>query len=138
MVCERTAARARLAVVSKEACSTIGNHNTNHDNDNTIMIIIIIINVNTMINYNSNDNNIHVNNININDNNDNDNKAAATDHLSERDKWGQHSWGHRKLMFFLQRDFWGTPVNLLLYSQKRQGAPFSPICQSSLLLQRPH
>ena len=36
------------------------------------------------------------------------------------------------------RDFLGTPVNLLLYSQKCQGTPFYTICQNSLLLQRPH
>ena len=42
-----------------------------------------------------------------------------------------------KFMFF-DRDFGGTPVNLPLSSQKRQGVPFSPTCQKSLLLQRPH
>ena len=39
---------------------------------------------------------------------------------------------------FLKRDLLGTPVNLLLPSQKCQGVPFSPICQNVLLLQRPH
>ena len=34
-------------------------------------------------------------------------------------------------------DFWGTPVKLLVFSQKCQGVPFSPICQNGLLLQRP-
>ena len=38
---------------------------------------------------------------------------------------------------FCDRDFWGIPVNLLLSPQKCQGVPFSPICQHSLLLQRP-
>ena len=38
---------------------------------------------------------------------------------------------------FCQRDFLGTPVNLLLSSQKCQGVPFSPICQNPLLLQLP-
>ena len=38
---------------------------------------------------------------------------------------------------FWQRDLLGTPVNLLLSSQKCQGVPFSPICQNSLLLKRP-
>ena len=42
------------------------------------------------------------------------------------------------LCFCLQRDFWGTSVSLLLYSQKCQGVPFPPSCQNSLLLQRPH
>ena len=37
-----------------------------------------------------------------------------------------------------QRDFLGTPVNLLLSSQKCPGVPFSPICPNLLLLQRPH
>ena len=32
--------------------------------------------------------------------------------------------------FSFLTDFWGTPVNLLLYSQKRQGIPLSPICQN--------
>ena len=34
--------------------------------------------------------------------------------------------------------FLGAPVNLLLSSQKCQGVPFFAICQTSLLLQRPH
>ena len=38
---------------------------------------------------------------------------------------------------FWQRDFLGTPVNLLLSSQKCQALPFSQICQKYLLLQRP-
>ena len=41
-------------------------------------------------------------------------------------------------LFFDRGTFLGTPVNLLLSPQKCQGVPFSPICQSSLLLQRPH
>ena len=32
----------------------------------------------------------------------------------------------------------GTPVNQFVSYQKCQGAPFSPICQNVLLLQRPH
>ena len=53
-------------------------------------------------------------------------------------KWGQHYWDQCRFHFFWQRDFLGTPVNLLVSSQKCQGVPFSPICQHSLLLQRPH
>ena len=42
-----------------------------------------------------------------------------------------------KFMFF-DRDFLGTPVNLLLSSQKCQGVPFFQTCQHTLLLQRPN
>ena len=48
------------------------------------------------------------------------------------------SGGHCKLYVFGQRDLLGIPVNLFLSSQKCQGVPFSPICQNSLLSQRPH
>ena len=41
-------------------------------------------------------------------------------------------------MFFDRGTFLGTPIHLLLSSQKRQGVPLSPICQNSFLLQRPH
>ena len=41
-------------------------------------------------------------------------------------------------IIFFDRDFLGTPFNLLLYSQKCQGVPLPPICQNSLFLQRPH
>ena len=41
-------------------------------------------------------------------------------------------------MLFDRGTLLGAPVNLLLSSQKCQGVPFSPICQKSLLLQRPH
>ena len=44
----------------------------------------------------------------------------------------------RKFHVFRQRNFFVTPVQLLLSCQKCQGVPFSSICQSSLLLQRPH
>ena len=36
------------------------------------------------------------------------------------------------------RDFLCIPVNILFSPQKCQGVSFSPICQKSLLLQRPH
>ena len=42
---------------------------------------------------------------------------------SERDKWGQHQWGHCKFDVF-DGEFLGTPVSLLLSSQTCQGAPF--------------
>ena len=47
-------------------------------------------------------------------------------HFSERDKWGQHYWGHCNLFLYVfwPRDFSGTPVNLLLYSQKCKSVPF--------------
>ena len=41
-------------------------------------------------------------------------------------------------VFFEQRDLLGTPVNILLFSQKCQGLPFSPTRQHLLLLQRPY
>ena len=44
----------------------------------------------------------------------------------ERDKWGQHWWGHCKVQVFRQRDFLRAPVDLLLSSQKCQGLLFSP------------
>ena len=52
--------------------------------------------------------------------------ASETLRLSERDKWGQHSWGHCKFVCLLTGICWGTPVNLLLSSQKCQGVPFFP------------
>ena len=51
---------------------------------------------------------------------------------SERHKWGQHYWGHCKFHIF-DRDFLGTPVNLLVYFPKCQCVPFPPLCQESLL-----
>ena len=39
---------------------------------------------------------------------------------------------------FFDRDLLGTPVHLLLSSQRCHGVPFSPNCRNSLLLQRPH
>ena len=45
---------------------------------------------------------------------------------------GQQKWGHCKVYVFRQRDFFGTPINLLLSSHKCQGVPFSRICQHSL------
>ena len=44
---------------------------------------------------------------------------------------------HQDSQIILKMYFLGTPVSLLLYSQKCPGVPFCPICQSSLLLQRP-
>ena len=38
----------------------------------------------------------------------------------------RNSWGHCNLYVFLQRDLLGIPVNLLLFSKKCQGVPFSP------------
>ena len=43
--------------------------------------------------------------------------------ISERDKWGQHQWGHCKFHVFRQRDFLVPPLNTS--SQKCQGTPFS-------------
>ena len=40
-------------------------------------------------------------------------------------------------MLFDRGTFWVLPLNLRLSSQKCQGVPFSPICEKSLLLQRP-
>ena len=63
------------------------------------------------------------------------NKSTMTNiyltEASERDNWGQHFWGHCEFHVFRQRNFLGTPANLLLSSQKCQGVPFSPICQNS-------
>ena len=59
--------------------------------------------------------------------------VIASSWSSERDKWGQHSWGHCKFVVFVDRDLLGTPVNLRLSSQKCQGVPFSPICQNPIL-----
>ena len=47
--------------------------------------------------------------------------------VSDKHEWGR---GHCKFHVFRQRDFWGTPVNLLLYPPKCQGVPCSPICQN--------
>ena len=44
-------------------------------------------------------------------------------------KWGQHLLGHCMiscLCFLTEGLFGGTPVNLLVSSQKCQGVPFSP------------
>ena len=42
------------------------------------------------------------------------------------------------LVFFDRGTFWVLPFNMLLASQKCRGVPFSPVCQNSWLLQRPH
>ena len=47
---------------------------------------------------------------------------------------GKGLMGHRIFQVFWQRDFLGTPVNLLLYSQKCQGVLFTPICQSYIYI----
>ena len=42
--------------------------------------------------------------------------------FSEMDKWGQHYFGHCEVhVFVYQRDFWGTPVNLLCTFPKVPG-----------------
>ena len=46
--------------------------------------------------------------------------------ISERDEWGQQSWGHFRFHLVRHRDLLGSPVNLLLSSQKCQGAPCFP------------
>ena len=81
----------------------------------------------------SNSNNSNSNNINAttnNDNNSNDNRKG-TNRVSTNGVTAN-------LTSFDRGTFWGTPVNLLLSSQKCQGVPLSPICQNQLLLQRPH
>ena len=63
---------------------------------------------------------------------------CVRERCSERDKWVSTNGVTAIYMLFWQRDLLGTPVNLLWYSQKCQGVAFSPICQNSVLLQRPH
>ena len=46
-------------------------------------------------------------------------------------RMGSALMGSLQISCFWQRDFLGTPINLLLYSQKCQGVPFSPICQTN-------
>ena len=46
-------------------------------------------------------------------------------------------WSLRISCFLGRGNFLGTPVNVPLSLQKCRGAPFSPICQKSLLSQRP-
>ena len=58
-----------------------------------------------------------------------DSRAVHLERMSERDKWGQHYWGHCYFMFF-DRDFLDIPVNLLLSSRKCQGVPIFPIRQN--------
>ena len=41
--------------------------------------------------------------------------------------------GVTAFLLFVLRDLFGTPVNLLLSSQKCQGVPFSPSCQHELI-----
>ena len=64
----------------------------------------------------------------------------ATAKLLGKGQMGSALMGSLQTNMFFDRVFFLviTPVNLLLYSQKCQGEPFSPICQNSLLLQRPH
>ena len=52
---------------------------------------------------------------------------------------GSSIMGSLHVLCFLTGTCWViTQVNLLSFSQKCQGVPFSTICQSALLLQRPH
>ena len=46
----------------------------------------------------------------------------------------QHEWGHCKSHVACQRDCLGTPLNLLLSSQKCQGVPFSPTCLTVIVV----
>ena len=50
---------------------------------------------------------------------------------------GSAQVGSPRISCFFDRDFWGTPVNLLLSPKKCQGVPFSPICRNVLFLRRP-
>ena len=58
--------------------------------------------------------------------------------ISRRGTNGVSANGVTANFMFFDRDFLGTPVNLLLSSQKYQGVTCSPVCQNSLLLQLPH
>ena len=85
--------------------------------------------------------------------------SRTYDASSKRDKWGQHSWGRRKEQpwgrdwggenlekgtngvstngvtanfVFFGRDLLGIPASLLLFAQKCQGGPLSPICQNPI------
>ena len=40
--------------------------------------------------------------------------------------------GSLQISYFVDRDFWGTPVNLLWYYQKCQGVPMFPIWQTNV------
>ena len=50
---------------------------------------------------------------------------------SDRDEWGSALMGYCELHVFLQRDFLGTPVNLLCIFPKVPGRTFVPSCQNS-------
>ena len=65
------------------------------------------------------------NNISNNSNNDSKSNSNSNRSQSERDKWGRHWWGHRKVHAFWQRDFSGTSYNLLLHSQSARVYLFS-------------
>ena len=59
-------------------------------------------------------------------------------HTHRKRTWGQHSQSHcRSHVFVWQRDFLGTPANLLLPSQKCQGVPFSPILSKFMTIAAP-
>ena len=52
---------------------------------------------------------------------------------------GSALMGSLQISCFGRGTFWALPlINLCLYSQNCQGVPFSPTCQNSLLLPRPH
>ena len=57
---------------------------------------------------------------------------------SERDEWGQHSWGHCKFHAFDRGTFWVLPSTYLFVFPKAPGRTFPPnLSRFSLLLQRP-
>ena len=131
-------------------------NNSNNENDNTTT---------TTTTTNNNNNNDNTNNTNSNRNR-NPNDIDSNDNATYRnprggredvllqvqrprlrearegpggDKTGSALTASLRFLRFLTEFFLlGTPVKLLLYSQKCQGVHFSPICQNPLHLQRPH
>ena len=57
---------------------------------------------------------------------------------SDRDRLGKHSWVTAIFVLFDRGTFWVLPLTYFYIPKRCQGVPFSPICQNSFLLQRPH
>ena len=49
--------------------------------------------------------------------------------LFGKGQMGSALMGSLQITYLFDRDFWVTPVDLLLSSQNCQGVPFSAICQ---------
>ena len=98
--------------------------------------MILIHDTNNTTNIDDNDTTTTTTTTTSTNNNDNKQSYAQSPYFGNG-QMGSALMGSLQISYF-STDLLGTPVNLLLSSQKCQVVPFSPICQNCLLLQRPH